>query len=141
MQALALRSHDPEATAMPHHVKLDHAEIASMDPAATQKFMETALGLKFTVTGPEMGNYRTHGPGEGAKGSSVGIRGRMDPNEEPGNFPYFTVPDIDAALKAAKAAGAHVIMQKTEVPKVAWLAVYIAPGEVAKGLGQSLNPP
>jgi predicted enzyme related to lactoylglutathione lyase len=126
---------------MAHHVKLDHAEIASKDPAATQKFMEAAFGLKFTVMGPEMGNYRMHGPGEGATGSSIGIRALMDPKEQPGNIPYLTVPNIDEALKAAKAAGAHVVMEKTEVPKVAYLAVYIAPGEVLQGLYQSLNRP
>lgn len=124
---------------MSHHAKMDHAELASKDPAATQKFLEKAFGLKFTETGPEMGNYRIHGRNEGAAAGGIGIRSLMGP-EHPGAVPYLSVPNIDEALKAAKAAGAKVVMEKTEIPNMGFSAMYIAPGEVPLGLFQAMQP-
>jgi predicted enzyme related to lactoylglutathione lyase len=118
---------------MAHHAKMDHAELVSKDPAATQKFLEKAFGLKFTVTGPEMGNYRMHGRQEGAVAGSIGIRTPMGP-EMPGTVSCLTVPNIDEAIQAVKAAGATMVMGKTEIPKMGFSAVYIAPGEVTQGL-------
>jgi predicted enzyme related to lactoylglutathione lyase len=34
---------------MAHHAKMEHAELVSKDPAATQRFLEKAFGLQFTV--------------------------------------------------------------------------------------------
>jgi predicted enzyme related to lactoylglutathione lyase len=121
---------------MAHHVKSDHVEIVSKDPHATQKFMEKAFGLKFTDTGPDMGNYLIHGRNEGATAGGIGIRAPMGP-EHPGAVPYLTVPSIDEALKAVQAAGGKVIMEKTEIPGMGWSAMYMAPGEVAQGLFQN----
>jgi predicted enzyme related to lactoylglutathione lyase len=123
---------------MSHHAKMDHAELVSKDPAATQKFLETAFGLKFAVMGPEMGNYRMHGRQEGAEGGQIGIRAPMGPQEHPGTISYLTVPNIDEAITAVKAAGGKFLMEKTEVPKTAYLAVYLAPGEVVQGLYQQM---
>jgi len=124
---------------MAHHAKMDHAELVSKDPAATQKFLERAFGLKFTVTGPETGNYRIHGRNEGAAAGGIGIREPMGP-EHPGAVPYLTVPNIDEALKSVKAAGGRIVMEKTEIPQMGYSAMYVAPGEVALGLYQALNP-
>lgn len=121
---------------MAHQAKSDHVEIVSKDPAATQKFMEKVFGLKFTVTGPETGNYRIHGRNEGAAAGGIGIREPMGP-EHPGAVPYLTVANIDETLKAVKAAGAHVLMEKTEIPGMGWSAMYVAPGEVTQGLFQN----
>lgn len=126
---------------MSHHAKMDHAEIVSKDPAATQKFLEKAFGMKFVVMGPEMGNYRMHGRNEGAVAGSVGIRTPMSEKEHFGTVAYMTVPDIDEALKAVKAAGGHVVQEKTEIPKMGWSAMYMAPGEVMQGLYQMMAPP
>lgn len=122
---------------MSHHAKLDHAEIVSKDPPATQKFMEKAFGWKFAVMGPEMGNYIMHGKDQGAGGATIGIRSPMGP-EGPTTVPYVTIPNIDEALKAVQAAGAKIVMPKTEIPKTAWIAVYVAPGEVQQGLYQAM---
>ena len=118
--------------------KVEHAELVSKDPAATQRFLESAFGLKFAVMGPEMGNYRMHGPAEGATGTSMGIRTPMAPMEPTGTISYLTVPNIDEAIKAVQAAGGKIVMEKTEIPKVAWMAVYVAPGEVTQGLYQAM---
>lgn len=120
---------------MAHHARNDHAEMISKDPAATQKFMEKAFGLKFNEMGAEMGNYRMHGKTEGAEGGSIGLRGLMGP-ETTGTVVYLTVPNIDDGLKAATGAGAKVVMGKTEIPGMGWSAVYIT-GEVLQGLFQA----
>jgi predicted enzyme related to lactoylglutathione lyase len=128
---------------MTHHVRMMHAELVSKDPAATQKFLDQAFGLKFDVMGPEMGNYRLHRgqkgsvPGEAA--GDIGIRGPMGP-EPTGTISYLAVHNIDEAIENAKAAGATIIMEKTEIPKVGFTAVYVAPGEVTLGLFQYLTP-
>lgn len=124
---------------MAHHVKMEHAELVSKDPAATQKFLEKAFQLKFTVMGPEMGNYRMHGRQEGASAGAIGILSPMGP-EGPGTISFFTVPNIDEAIKSVKAAGGKIVMPKTEIPKMGYTAVYMAPGEVTQGLYQAMGP-
>ena len=113
---------------------MSHVEIASKDPAATQKFLETTFGWKFTVM-PEMG-YAMHGVDEGAEDASVGVRALMGP-EAPGTVGYTFVADIDAAIKDVQSAGGKVVQAKQEVPGQGWLAVYVAPGGVALGLFQN----
>ncbi|HTT14537.1 MAG TPA: VOC family protein [Thermoplasmata archaeon] len=129
---------------MAHHARMAHAELISKDPAATQKFLEKAFGLKFDVMGPEMGHYRMHrgqaNSAPNAAAGDIGIRGLMGPSEHPGTVSYLTIPDIDEALKAVKEAGAKVIMDKTEIPTVGFSAIYIAPGEVTLGLFQFNRP-
>jgi predicted enzyme related to lactoylglutathione lyase len=125
---------------MSHHARMEHAELISSDPAATQKFLERAFGLKFTVMGPEMGNYRMHGREQGVPNNAIGIRAPMGP-EHPGTISYLTVPNIDEAITAVKGAGAHMVMEKTEVPKVGFTAIYTAPGQVTLGLFQFQAPP
>lgn len=123
---------------MTHHEekpKLDHVEFASKDPAATRKFLEKAFGFKITVM-PEMGGYAMHGRSEGAVAASFGVRELMGP-EQPGSVVYITVGNIDEALKNVKAAGASVMMEKTEIPGIGWSAVYHAPGGVVQGLFQN----
>jgi predicted enzyme related to lactoylglutathione lyase len=124
---------------MAHHAKMEHAELISKDPAATQKFLEKAFGLKFTELGEEMGNYRMHGRQEGATAGGIGIRMPMGP-EPSGTISYLTVPNIDEAIRSVKAAGAKIVMEKTEIPKMGYTAVYVAPGEVTQGLYQAMNP-
>jgi uncharacterized protein len=132
-----------EDTEMPHHARMMHAELISKDPAATQKFLDQVFGLEFEVMGPEMGNYRLHhgqkGSAPGAAAGDIGIRAPMGP-EPTGTVSYLAVPNIDQAIQSAKAAGAKIIVEKTEVPKVGYMAVYVAPGEVTLGLFQYHTP-
>ena len=43
-------------------------------------------------------------------------------------LPYLAVDDVDAGLKAAKAAGAKVIREPFDVPTVGRIAIIQAPG-------------
>lgn len=123
---------------MTHHEtpSVEHVEFASKDPAATRKFVEKAFGLKFTDLGPQMGNYMMHGPDEGAKKTSMGLRA-LQPKEAGGTIAYLTVHDIDASLKSVEAAGGKILMGKTEIPGVGWSAVFWAPGDLVQGLYQN----
>ncbi len=118
---------------MPHHEnpKMDHVELASKDPVATRKFLEKAFGWKFAEFA-EMG-YSMH---EGAAAGSVGVRALQGP-EHPGSISYVTVMNIDESIKNVQAAGAKIIAPKMEIPGFGWAAVYVAPGEVTKGLFQN----
>lgn len=119
---------------MAHHAKMQHAELVSKDPAATAKFLEKAFQLKVTHM-PEM-KYWMHGRDEGATDGTLGLRAPMGP-EHPGTVSYLTVPNIDQAIKDVEAAGAKIIMPKTEIPGMGWSAVYVAPGDVTQGLYQN----
>jgi predicted enzyme related to lactoylglutathione lyase len=117
-----------------------HSDLVSKDPAATQKFLETAFALKFDELGAQMGNYRIYlgqknsKPGEAA--GDIGIRAPNGP-EHPGTVSFLAVASIDDAIKDVKAAGAKIILEKTEIPNVGHMAVFVAPGEVALGLFQT----
>lgn len=124
---------------MAHHARMEHAELVSKDPVATQKFLEKAFGLKFTVSGPETGNYRMHGRQEGAVAGAIGIRAPMGP-EPSGTISYLTVPNLDDALKSVQGAGGKIIQPRTEIPGMGWMAIYVAPGEVTQGLYQAKHP-
>jgi predicted enzyme related to lactoylglutathione lyase len=119
---------------MAHHAKSEHAELVSKDPAATEKFLAKAFGMKFTNY-KEM-NYWMHGKQEGATSGTLGLRAPMGP-EHPGTISYITVENIDQAIKDVTGAGAKIIMPKTEIPGMGWSAVYVAPGEVTQGLYQN----
>ena len=80
-----------------------------------------------------------HGRQEGAAAGTIGLRPPVGP-EPPGTISYLTVPNIDEALKSVKAAGAKVIMEKTEIPKMGYSAVCVAPGDVTQGLYQAISP-
>lgn len=123
---------------MGQQAKVEHAEFVSKDPVATQKFLEKAFDLKFTDTGPEMGNYRIHGPQEGATTATMGIRTPMGP-EGTGTIAYLTVPNIDEAIKRVTSAGARIVQPKTEIPKMGYMAIYLAPGDVLQGIYQAMG--
>jgi predicted enzyme related to lactoylglutathione lyase len=125
---------------MENNARMEHAELVSKVPAATQEFLEKAFGLKFTEMGAEMGNYRMHGRDQGVPNNAIGIREPMGP-ENPGTISYLTVPNIDAALTAVKVAGGKIVLEKTEVPKVGFTAITLAPGEVTLGLFQYTAAP
>jgi uncharacterized protein len=125
---------------MAQDARLMHSELVSKDPAATQKFLETVFALKFDELGPQMGNYRIYlgqkksAPGEAS--GDIGIRSPMGP-EHAGTVSFLAVASIDDAIKDVKAAGGKLMMEKTEIPNVGHMAVFVAPGEVTMGLFQT----
>jgi predicted enzyme related to lactoylglutathione lyase len=121
---------------MSHHetVTADHVEYASKDPAATRKFLEKTLGYNFQVL-EQMGGYglRTD---KVARGAGTGVR-LVEKGENSGTIAYLTVGNLDEALTTVQAAGAKLVMPKTEVPGLGWHAVVHAPGDVLMGFFQA----
>lgn len=105
----------------------------SKDLPKTKKFYSQVFGWKFQDM-PEM-NYsmvdREDMPGGGLREPGKG--------EGPGTVTYVLVESIDKIVSKAKAAGAHVILEKQEVPNMGWMAVFVAPGGVVQGIWQP-NP-
>lgn len=118
--------------------RLDIVEFVSKEPSATQEFLERAFGLRFAVMGPELDYYRVHGKEEGAVASEIGIRA-PEGAEPTGTISSLTVEDIDEALERARAEVGKVIMEKTEIPEVGFMATFVAPGLVTIGLFQYMR--
>jgi uncharacterized protein len=104
---------------------LAHTELASNDPAATQRFLEAAFGWRFeTVKGPKGNTYlsfTTPGNGRG------GIR-PTQPKEPPGTTSYVRVDDLDAALKKVQKAGGEIVLPRTDVPGMGSFFWFKVPG-------------
>jgi predicted enzyme related to lactoylglutathione lyase len=111
-----------------------HVELSSTDPAATRKFLETVYGWKFTEQPMGAGmQYWTFTAGSGPGG------GLMKPTgaQPPGTVVYVGVKSIDAAITKISAAGAKVLLPKTEIPHVGWFALYTIPGGVTQAVFES----
>ena len=66
----------------------------------------------------------------------IGVRAPMREDEQPVVRPYVLVEDIEAAVKAAQAAGAEIAMPSTEIPGGhGKFAIYIL-GGIQHGLWQ-----
>ena len=101
-------------------------EIASDDIPGSAKFYQDLLGwpmvrdeeMDYTMTAFERGE------------TGVGL---APVNEEQGVAPgsilvYVNVPDVDATIARAKELGAPILVDKTEIPTVGWMAVFGDPG-------------
>jgi predicted enzyme related to lactoylglutathione lyase len=89
-------------------------------------------GVTFGSTQPELGNARTAPLQSGGR---IGVRAPMHPGDGPVVRPYVLVDDIDAAVKAAVAAGAEIAMTPTEIPGQGRFAIYFL-GGIQHGLWQ-----
>ncbi len=110
-----------------------HVEFVSKEPAKTKRFYSEVFGWKFQDM-PEM-NYSMVDsqdiPGGGLREPAQG--------EGPGTLSYVLVESIEKTVSRAKAAGAHVLMDKQEIPNMGWMAVFVAPGGVVQGIFEA-NP-
>jgi predicted enzyme related to lactoylglutathione lyase len=110
---------------------ITHTELASSDPAATQRWCEKVLGWKFgeavsTPTGP----YRMW---RFANDTGGGIR-QNNPPEAPGSIPYCEVASIRATFSKAISSGAIEMVAPMQLPNsMGWIAIVAAPGGVPVG--------
>jgi uncharacterized protein len=111
-------------------------EMASTDIPGSVKFYQELLGwpivrdeeMDYTMTAFERGE------------TGVGF---SPVDEEQGVTPgsvlvYVDVPDVDATIARAKELGAPIIVDKTEIPTVGWMAVFGDPGGNRIGVMQSM---
>jgi uncharacterized protein len=109
---------------------ITHTDLASTDPTATKAWCAAVLGWTFPppITGPH-GDYHLFAYSETGGG---GIR-RVAPGEAAGSTPTVHVRDTQAAVDAARAAGAEEVQPPTKVMEGVCTALVRAPGGVLIG--------
>lgn len=107
-----------------------HVELISKDVARSMKFYERVFGWKFDDVGQ---GYMFFSPPALPTG---GLR-RPQQGEGPGALSYIEVKDVAKTLKDAEAAGAQVLVPKTEIPNMGHYAVFLVPGEIPQGIFQT----
>ena len=102
-----------------------YLEIVATDVDAAVRLYEQSHGLSFGEPREELGNARA---ATRPDGSVVGIRAPMASHETPIMRTYLAVDDIDAAVKAAEAAGAQVAYPPTRQGEAGMFAIVIHDG-------------
>jgi predicted enzyme related to lactoylglutathione lyase len=104
---------------------VQYLEIVTADVDATCSALEKLHGVSFGEPEAALGNART---ATLTGGGRVGVRAPMREDEAPVIRPYVLVDDIEAAVKAAEAAGGEFAMYATEVPGLCKFAIYFQGG-------------
>ncbi|HVS18626.1 MAG TPA: hydroxylase [Planctomycetota bacterium] len=106
-------------------MQVRYLEIVSSDLDATCDALEAIHGVTFSDPVAELGHART---AKLADGNRIGVRAPMQAAETPVVRPYVLVEDIDAAVKAAEAAGATIAHPPLEIPGQGTFAIYFLGG-------------
>ncbi|HXQ94978.1 MAG TPA: hypothetical protein VN864_07440 [Thermoplasmata archaeon] len=116
---------DPEADpSSAPETSFAFTEMASEDPAETQRFLERVFDWKFrSVTMPQ-GEYRSFEIPGGGRG---GIRPTR-PTEAPSTLSYVRVTDLDRALERVKRGGATNVLPRVDVPGMGSFFWFKVPG-------------
>jgi len=101
-------------------------EIASTDIPSSAKFYKDLFG--WPIVRDEEMDYTMTGFQDGSTGA-----GFSPVNEEQGVAPgsvlvYVDVQDVDQIIARAKELGAPILLDKTEIPTVGWMAIFGDPG-------------
>jgi len=113
-------------------MRIQYLEIVTPDVKETCEAISKAHGVKFSEPVAELGNARTADLEDGGR---FGVRAPMRDSEKPIVRPYVLVDDIEAAVKAAEAAGAQVALPPMKLPGQGTFAIYIL-GGIEHGLWQ-----
>lgn len=98
-----------------------HFEIPSANPEAAMKFYEGLFGWKFHSWGGGPMEYWLVDTGDASQpGIHGGLMKRVHPEQPCVNT--IDVPDLDAMVEKAVAAGGRIALPKMPVPGVGWLA-------------------
>jgi uncharacterized protein len=99
-----------------------HFEIMGKDAAATQKFYADVLGWDVNAENPM--NY-----GVVTAQEDNGIGGGIGANPQGATYVtvYAAVPDLQATLDQAEAAGGTTVMHPTDIPGVVTMAMFKDP--------------
>ena len=113
-------------------MQVHYLEVVTPEVDATCTALEKVHGVRFGKPEATLGNARTatlHG------GGRIGVRAPMRADEEPVVRPSLLVEDIEAAIKAAQAAGGELAMTATPIPGSGQFAIYFQ-GGIQYGLWQ-----
>lgn len=113
-------------------VRVHYLEVVTASVDETCKALAAAHGIEFSQPIPELGNARTADLDGGGR---VGVRAPMHGAEKAVVRPYVLVDDIQAAVKAAEAAGAQIMVPPMPIPGQGTCSIYIL-GGVEHGLWQ-----
>ena len=100
-------------------------EVVTPEMDATCSTLESVHGVKFGKPEPMFGNARTAALKGGGR---ISVRAPMREDEAPVVRPYVLVRDLEAAIKAAQAAGAEFAMLATPIPGHGQFAIYLQGG-------------
>ena len=106
-------------------MQIHYLEIVTPDVDGVCAIYEKLHGVSFGEPEAGLGNART---ATLANGGLIGVRAPMHDAEEPVVRPYLLVDDIEAAVKAAAAAGGEIAHPALELPGYGTFAIYIQGG-------------
>lgn len=101
-----------------------HTELATTDPAATQRFLEKIFGWKFDKVKTPTGDLRTYRTPGGSQGSVRPVQ----PREAPASINYILVKDLDATAEGIRKAGGEIVMPRVDVPGMGSFFWFKLPG-------------
>lgn len=113
-------------------VRIQYLEVVTADVDQTCSVLEKLHGVSFGMPDAGLGNARTAAIKGGGR---IGVRAPMREDEQPVVRPYVLVENIEAAVKAAEAAGAEIALPPMEIPGHGKCAIYIQ-GGIQHGLWQ-----
>jgi len=111
---------------------IQYLEVVTPNVDETCSVLEKLHGVSFGTPDAGFGNARMAVLKGGGK---VGVRAPMREDEQPVVRPYVLTKDIEAAVKAAQAAGAEIAIPPMEIPGGGRFAIYIH-GGIEHGLWQ-----
>lgn len=106
-------------------MQIQYLEIVTPDVDAVCANYAQLHGVSFSEPEAGLGNARTATLGNGGV---IGVRAPMHEAEEPVVRTYILVDDVEAATKAAEAAGAEIAHPPMELPGHGTFAIYIQGG-------------
>jgi predicted enzyme related to lactoylglutathione lyase len=109
-----------------------HVELQTQDVGKSKKFYSSMFGWKLEEI-PGM-DYTIINVGEGTGG---GMMKKPVPGIPDNWLPYILVDDVAASTKKARALGATIARDVTEIPDMGWFSVILDPTGAAFGLWQS----
>jgi predicted enzyme related to lactoylglutathione lyase len=113
-----------------------HFEVPTTDLAASRKFYENVLGWKLTKWEGPM-EYWLVSTGDPAVPGIDGALGGAA-NEFHATVNTVDVENLDETLQKVEANDGQVIMPRSEIPGVGWLAYVKEPGGAVMGLMQAM---
>ena len=109
-----------------------HIEIPATDGKTSGAFYEKLFG--WHITTDEAMNYTMFDAHDGPGG---GFTDQMNPGEV---LIHINSDDIDADLQQAKALGATIVTEKTEIPGIGWWGVFKDPTGNSIAVFKAMQP-
>ncbi|KQC04605.1 MAG: hypothetical protein APR53_09925 [Methanoculleus sp. SDB] len=111
-----------------------HFELAADDPEKTAEFYRNVFGWKSEKwNGPRDYWLCTTGP-ESEPGINGAILRKEDTVSNAGFCPTISVPSVEACIEAVAEHGGKVVMPRTPVPGIGYLAYCADPGGIVFGI-------